>query len=465
MHAKRTLLTALIALGTAVPAFAETVTLLRVFLNDGTAIVSYGEYARVGDRIVFSMPIGSVTPGEAGDPSLHVVNLPVTAVNWAATEKYAASARFSHYMANNAESDYAALAGDVAAVLNRIVLEKDAKTRLDLAVDARRRLASWPKDHYGYRSGDVAEMLGMLDEAISDLRVAAGQTRFAIDLVAPTPQVAKPDPIPLLRAPTPAEAIAQAIAVAKATDVAADRVSILRTVVGVIDKSANAVPPRWAAATRTWAVRTIRNELNVGKAYASLTTTMLSRATAAAGRADVRAVQGVLEAVVRKDVQLGRKRPDEINALIEQVKIQLDAARRLRLARDQWAERADTFRAYTRTVTPIIAAMDRARQTLDDIKQLVGSDAKVLVGWGERLAASARTLRSMTVPDELKPAHALLSSAVNLAETAMKTRRQAAISGELQLAWDASSAASGSIMLLSKAQEDMEAAVRLPQIR
>jgi hypothetical protein len=69
------------------------------------------------------------------------------------------------------------------------------------------------------------------------------------------------------------------------------------------------------------------------------------------------------------------------------------------------------------------------------------------------------------VPDELKPAHALLSSAVNLAETAVKTRRQAAISGELQLAWDASSAASGSIMLLSKAQEDMEAAVRLPQIR
>jgi hypothetical protein len=69
------------------------------------------------------------------------------------------------------------------------------------------------------------------------------------------------------------------------------------------------------------------------------------------------------------------------------------------------------------------------------------------------------------VPDELKPAHALLTSAVNLAETAVNTRRQAAVSGELQLAWDASSAAAGSMMLLSKAQEDMEAAVRLPEIR
>jgi len=54
---------------------------------------------------------------------------------------------------------------------------------------------------------------------------------------------------------------------------------------------------------------------------------------------------------------------------------------------------------------------------------------------------------------------------VTLAETAVKTRRQAVASGELQLAWDASSAAAGSLMLLNKAKEDMEAAVRLPEIR
>ena len=43
-------LAALAWLACAAPAFAESVTLFRVFLNDGTAIVSYGEYARVGDR-------------------------------------------------------------------------------------------------------------------------------------------------------------------------------------------------------------------------------------------------------------------------------------------------------------------------------------------------------------------------------------------------------------------------------
>ena len=109
--------------------------------------------------------------------------------------------------------------------------------------------------------------------------------------------------------------------------------------------------------------------------------------------------------------------------------------------------------------------MVKAQRSLDDIKRLAGSDATVLVGLAGRLASHSKALNVVAVPDELKPAHALLTSAVNLAETAVKTRRQATVSGELQLAWDASSAAAGSMMLLSRAQEDMEAAVRLPEIR
>ena len=225
----------------AAPAFAESVTLFRVFLNDGTAIVSYGEYARVGDRLVFSMPIGAVDANTAGDPSLHVVNLPVSAVNWTATEKYAESARHTHYMTNSAESDYAALAGDVAATLNAIVLASDATARLNMAVAARRRLATWPRDHYGYRADDVKEMLGLLDEAISGLRVAAGESSFAIDLVATTPPRDPRDQVPMLRTPSAVESITHAIAAAKATDIAVDRVSILRSVIAAIDNSRNAL--------------------------------------------------------------------------------------------------------------------------------------------------------------------------------------------------------------------------------
>ena len=48
----------------AVSARADEASLLRVFLVDGTTLTSFGEYARVGDRIVFSMPLGSGRDGE-----------------------------------------------------------------------------------------------------------------------------------------------------------------------------------------------------------------------------------------------------------------------------------------------------------------------------------------------------------------------------------------------------------------
>ena len=453
-------------------ALAEPATLFRVFLNDGTALVSYGEYARIGDRVVFSMPIGSLpaaapvdSPGAKAGPNLHVVNLPMSAVNWTATEKYAESARYSHYVETSAESDYAALAGEVAATLNAIALTKDAKARLNFAVDARRRLASWPKQHFEYRAGDVREMLSLLDEAISSLRVEAGQTSFAIDLVAPMPVAEKAEPAPMLRPPTAVESITHALAAAKATDIAVERVTILRRVVTALDEAREQWPEGWAAPLRRWARHAITLETRADKTYARLTSDALRRAEAAAQRADVKGVQRVLDAIVRRDDQLGRRRPEEVNALIEQVRMQLDSARRLRLARDRWAERAGSYRAYRGAVEPILSMMKASHRMIDDIRNLAGSDAAALVSLGDHLRAALASLDAMPVPDDLKPSHAILASAVTLAQTAVTTRRQAALSGELKLAWDASSAAAGSIMLLEKARGDMEAAIRLPEIR
>ena len=148
MYKSASLLLAALALTCSVAtAHAETATLFRVFLNDGTAVVSYGEYARVGDRVIFSIPIGGVAGDSSVEPKLHMVNIPAGAVDWTATAKYARATRYAQYVATRAESDYAAFTGDVAAVLNAIVLNKDPKTRLSMAIEARRRLASWPRDH------------------------------------------------------------------------------------------------------------------------------------------------------------------------------------------------------------------------------------------------------------------------------------------------------------------------------
>ena len=54
----------------------DEATLLRVFLIDGTSLVSYGEPARVNDRVIFSIPTAT-TPS----PPLQLVNLPAARVD------------------------------------------------------------------------------------------------------------------------------------------------------------------------------------------------------------------------------------------------------------------------------------------------------------------------------------------------------------------------------------------------
>jgi hypothetical protein len=449
----------------AVPAQAETVTLFRVFLNDGTAVVSYGEYARVGDRVIFSVPIGAVDESSAVEPDLHVVNIPAAAVNWAATAKYADATRYAHYIATNAESDYASLSGEVASVLNAIVLNKDPKARLRMATEARRRLASWPHDHYGYRAGDVREILGMLDEAISAMRAAAGETSFAIDLIASTTPPMPSPPGDVLPNPTRAESIVQAMAIAKVTDVVADRVSLLKAVLAAIDNPQNSLPGAWVIHTRKSAVWALKQEQQLDKQYAAMTASMLKRAGAAAAQADVRSIEGVIKAVQRRDAELGKKRTDDVNALLVQMQLHLDSARQLRLVRDRWKERVGSYRAYLKAIAPVIETLARAQRDLDNIKRLAGSEAVDLVAVMNGIGVNARLLATIGVPDELKPAHALLASALTLADSAIRTRRAAVMSGELRSAWDASSAAAGSMTLFARAQEDMEAVVKLPQIR
>src|SRR5215472_10836938 len=93
----------------------ESATLLRIFLRDGTSLVSYGEPARVGDRVVFSMPT-AVTP----NPPLHLVNLPAELVDWDHTDHYAHAARAAHYLKGQGELDYAELSNQLAQALDDV---------------------------------------------------------------------------------------------------------------------------------------------------------------------------------------------------------------------------------------------------------------------------------------------------------------------------------------------------------
>ena len=50
--------------------------------------------------------------------------------------------------------------------------------------------------------------------------------------------------------------------------------------------------------------------------------------------------------IEQRDRALGGKRPEAVTSLVAAVQAQLDAARRLRLARDRWALRAPVLRDY-----------------------------------------------------------------------------------------------------------------------
>jgi len=125
----------------------------------------------------------------------------------------------------------------------------------------------------------VRQVLGLLDEVVSDLRASAGETAFSLDLIA---TVEPPRPAPVMADPTAAESIAQAIAVAKVTDVAADRVSILRAVVAAIDDPRNVTAGCLAKSTRRWVVSTLGEEVAADRHYSELASTALQRASDAA---------------------------------------------------------------------------------------------------------------------------------------------------------------------------------------
>ena len=228
-------LTALLLVARCSPAAAaDDVTLLRVFLTDGSALVSYGEPARVGDRVVFSMPTAA-TP----NPPLHLVDLAAALIDWERTNRYADAARAAHYINTQAEFDYAALSTRMTLALNQLIQTEDAGRRLSIAENARKMLAAWPQDHYNYRLNEVRQMLSLLDEAIADLRAATGDGRFDLSLAA----FADPPPIsePLVP-PTPKETIEQVLIAARVADTASERTALLETALASLDRDAATLP-------------------------------------------------------------------------------------------------------------------------------------------------------------------------------------------------------------------------------
>lgn len=429
--------------------------LYRVFLADGSALASFGEWARVEDRLVFSMPLA---PG-AGPGDLHLVSLPVQRVDLARTERYADSVRAAHYAATRGEADFAQLSSAVAQTLNQIALLPDPLQRLAAAEQARRALADWPAQHHNYRVTEVREILGVLDEVISSLRASAGLGAFDLSLSTNTIAISGE---PLLAAPTHADVVQQLMTASTLVDSPAEKVSLLQSVVALIDRAVDYLPAAVAAAIRSRAIGEILDEQRTEEAYASLRITALADAARYAEAADVRSLELVRRSVHAHDERLGSRRPDTVAGVLATLNTHLEAAHRLRLAQDQWLLNERGMRAYRRAAQPHIEALIARKPSLEDIKLLAGPEPQRLRPLARELERQRRLLDLIDPPSALATVHAAFRSAYTLAENAVQLRRSAVEIADVDLARQASAAASGALMLLARAQEDMRAALEPP---
>ena len=434
---------------------AGEVTLFRLYLLDGTTLTSYGEFARVADSVIFSMPVG----GRPEEPRIQVTTVKAELVDWPRTDRYSASARHQRYAESRGEEDFRILSNEVALALNDIALSSNRQQALTLAEGVRRTVADWPRMHYGYRQNDVREIVAVLDQAISSLRAAQGATAFELSLVA---MAEAPELEPVAGMPNTRQQLDEMFHVASISK-GAERVAVLQSALTLINEAAPTLSD--AAALKRSTESQIRQELTTDRKYTALTQKFVTQAKTQAARAGISDIQRLITRVPKEDAKLGGQRPEVVQALNTTLQSQLFAARRLRLQRDQWLLRQSAYREYQRSVGSSLRLLVKSQGSLDAIRTLEGPTPDQLVVLRQQLSGGAERLQRMRTPDYLRSTHELLVGAWRFAENATRARYDAIEGANAAAAWEASSAAAGALMMLTRVQAEIRSLLEPPRLQ
>jgi hypothetical protein len=442
------------AVAMAKPAFAgaqagpaDAATLYRVFLRDGSTLVSYGEYARVADRVVVTMPLGSIG---GPTPDLEVLSIPADTVDWDKTDAYADAARAARYAATAGPNDFAMLNDAVSIALSDISATDDADRKIAMATEARLNVTKWASEHYGYRAKDVAQLATVFDDVIAETKRVRGESNPEMSMVA---SLAVPPDTPLLPNPTLQETVEEALRAVTLAPDATERTSLLtaieRTLAGAGANEA------WAVLLRTRVTASLAIEQRTDQAYATLTHDALRAADRYAAVGDVTAVERTIRSLLRQDDKFGQRRPEQMAAVLATLDARLETARQERLARDNRAARAGVIAQYRQAIAEPLAIMRREKTSLDEIRRLAGPASARLSELTSALKRAERLLDKVTPPDEVSSAHSLLKTSVRLAARAADGRHRAVLTRNMTTAQEASSAAAGALMLFDRAEADL----------
>ena len=409
---------------------------------------SYGEWARLDDRVIFSMP----TQLSRDPVELHLVTIPAKRVDWPRTEQYAESVRAAAYAATRGDADFAAFSSEVARVLNDVARIEDPASRLRTAERARQKLADWPAAHYGYRIGEVRNALGVLDEVIAQLRVAVGITRFDLSLSANAP-LAEPPPPPL-PPPSDAELVEQFVAAASVAESPVERIGLLKTVMRLIDRAMAMMPGEWASRMRRVVTGELDREQRAEQAYNDLRTRTLEEANRLASRGRAADLEKLRDKVREEDRRLGGQRPGDIAALLDTIDLEATAAIAAREARQVYDKRSPVYRKYRRSTNGAFKVFTDAAIALEQVRSMNGPAVSAIGPLTKRLASTIRGFQKVRAPEELANAHAIIGSAWELAQNAFRLRVEAVSANNIDTAQRASSAAAGALMLYQRARTD-----------
>jgi len=433
---------------------AGTAPAYRIFLIDGTPLVSFGEFARAGGFVVFTAPIGTPSNPDA----LRVVSLPESAVDWERTDRYTSAVRHRTYAQTRGEEDYAALTGAVARALGDMAFAPDASAKLAIAADIRRQLLEWPAAHFGYRSADVRELTATVEEAISDIRAGSGSRAFDLSLVA----IIEPPSEPLLPEPTLQDSLASAAAVAQRTTDRRARLSLQQSVLSVLSRQKSALPRDWYSATREVLVRSVERETKLDSEYADLTSRTLRKAKEHVSDGDPASLERLAAKAREEDGRLGYQRPNQMTALMASLAAATEKASELRQAIDQYEYRRKAFASYRKRINSSLEKFDDVVDDITSVKNLDSIGTRRLGKVSNRVSAIEVGLLPLVPPTELRSAHDLLFSSVRLMREAIKLQGGSASSVDVSRVQNASASAAGALLLLDTARRRIDEFYRRP---
>ncbi len=424
-----------------------TAQLFRIFLRDGGSLVSYGEFARVGGRVLIQVPVGDVS----ADPKLQVLSIDDALIDWPSTEIYADAVRGKQYAESRGENDFALLTGQVTIALNDIALTKDPARRLAMAQEARGNLAAWPSKNYGFKAVEVAQLVSIFDDVIAEMKAEAGQGAFDLSLVAMT---LPPPAVAMMPAPDVQTSLELAYRAAMLAAEPAERTAMLQALADSL--AAAPKTAAWAAPLRTRVSAALAVEQRADRAYAGLVTSTLRDANARAARGEVTGLQAIIARALRSDDALGRKRPGEMSGLLATLDLKLIEAQRVRLAQDAWVLRLDEIRLYGKRVENPIERINGFRKWLESIRALAGPDPRFLRPLEDRAGLALTELAAAAPPAEVQSAHQLFTASLHMTRQAAMLRRNAISSNNINIARDAASAATGALTLAARAAEELK---------